>query len=317
MSKSIRRKVLALMVVGAMAMPMVSFAEDRIQPGPDIVPISKEIVEDDYINEVEENNYIRFTGTISKVNERDGNISIWVDSDIEEDEYGVVFHISDKVSLWDRESEELVGADKLEEGMRIDAFYPTNTPMTMSLPPQLTPEIIVIQGEEYVGSSYVGEFNDNLVSTDNYLKLKIAEDTLLVNEEGQAVEVEDIYGKPVLVFYGAATKSIPAQTVPSKVVLLDIEEETEDAEVISETDQEEPEKVSMIALRDTAEELGYEIEWNGQERSITLTKQNQTIGIKIGDANYSLNKSLRKFGQAPELKDGVTYIESTILDIMK
>lgn len=313
MSKSIRGKILALMLVGAMATPMVSFAEETTQPG--IVPISENETAEDHMNEVEDNEYIKSIGTISRINERNGNVSILVD--IEDDDYGIVYHISDKVSLWDRESEELVGTDKLEEGMEIEVYYPTNTPVALSLPPQLTPEIIVIQGEEYAGSSYVGEFNDNLVSTDNYLKLKIAEDTLLVNEEGQAVELEDIYGKPVLVFYGAATKSIPAQTVPSKVVLLDIEEETEDAGVISETDQEEPEEVSMIALRDTAEELGYKIEWNGQERSITLTKPNQTIGMKIGDDNYSLNKSLRKFGQAPVLKDGVTYIESTILDIMK
>ena len=73
----------------------------------------------------------------------------------------------------------------------------------------------------------------------------------------------------------------------------------------------------MIALRDTATALGYKVEWNNQDKTVELTKMNQTIVVKLGSVDYTLNKSLGKFSKAPELKNGNLYVSASILELMK
>ena len=142
----------------------------------------------------------------------------------------------------------------------------------------------------------------------------IGEDTLIVNQKGEKLEAEDIFNQTALVFFGASTRSIPAQTTPSKIVVFEEEGITDTTE---STESEEVEEVKeMIALRETATGLGYKVQWN-EDRSIELTKENQTIVIKVGEVDYSLNRSLGKFSKAPELRDGTLYVSASILDIMQ
>lgn len=284
MSRSIKKKVMALAVVAAMAMPVASFA------GEHPVVISQEYQE-------VENEFIKTSGEILELTDTNGNISILVSS--EEDEHGIVFHMSEDVSIWDRATEEVVKSESLEVGMKLDVFYHKNTPTTMSIPAQLTPDIVVIQDEEVMGTTYVGEFDEELVSLENSLKLNMSEETIIVNSKGEALEAEDIAGEVVMVFYTISTKSIPAKTTPSKVVVFQAEGRQE-----------------MISLRAKAAELGYKLEWNHQAKSAKLTKENQTIVITLGSVDYTLNKSLGQFDVAPELRDGAMYVPVSVLGLM-
>ena len=258
MSQSIKKKLMALMVVGVMAIPMVSFAQEKPMPISEDQAVT--ISEKDKM----QNKHIKYAGEIIEVIDNEGNISINVNSG--DDEYGMVFHISNDVSLWNRDTEKLIKASDLKEGMAVEVFYNQNTPMTMSLPPQLTPDVIVIQSKEAKGSTFVGQFDEGLVSADHFLQLNIGEDTVITNQKGEKLGQKDIVGKTVLVFYSMSTKSIPAQTTPSKIIVL-AEKENLVEETVPEIEEEviqEPvaEVKEMIALRGVATELGYRVKWN-------------------------------------------------------
>lgn len=309
MSQSIKKKLMALVVVGVMALPMASFANT-----PMLISENETVVISESVKE--ENNYMKYTGEIAEVRDNKGNISILVSSDDEADEYGFVFHISPDVSLWDRESGEMVKAKDLKVGMAVEVFYHQNTPTALSLPPQLTPAVIVIQGEEAM-PTFMGEFDEDLVSGDKFLALNIGEETAIVNETGEELTAKDIAGQTALVFYEMSTKSIPAQTTPSKVVVFTATDEDVVEDLEADTDEEVEEVKEMISLRETAMALGYKVQWDNKDKTATITKENQTIVVKLGSVDYTLNKSLGKFSKAPELKNGTLYVQGSILEFME
>lgn len=316
MSKSIKKRIATLMMIGVMAIPSTYYAIEMQNTS-----VENEVSVTDV--EEKENEYVKYQGKISRIMKREDNISIHVIADDKDDEYGYIFHMPEDVSLWNRKIEEVVGKEGLEEGMEVEVYYHQHTPMALSLPGQLTPRLVVIQDKDTYGPTYMGEFNEDLISIDNYLHLTIGEDTLIVNEAGEELAVEDMYDKISLVFYGASTRSIPAQTTPSKIVVMaekddTVVEEPEENEKEDEAVEDEvvEEVKEMIALRAIATELGYKVQWNA-DKSVELTKQNQTIVINLGKVDYTLNKSLGKFSKAPELKDGTMYVSASILDIMK
>lgn len=308
MSQSIKKKLMALMVVGVLAIPMAVIANET----PMLELENEAVVTSE--KEQQENKYIKYTGEIQEVIINNGNISILVNSDAKEEGSGYIFHISDNVSLWNRDSGQLVQAKDLEKGMAVEVFFHQDTPTTMSLPPQLTPAVIVVQGKEAHGPVFMGEFDKDLVSTDNFLKLNIGEETVIVNQKGEKLAKKDIAGNAALVFYGMSTKSIPAQTTPSKVIILAKDEVVEEDAVEEDVVEEVKE---MISLRDTAKELGYKVKWDNKDKTATITKENQTIVIKLGSVDYTLNKSIGKFTKAPELRNGTLYVSGSILEFMK
>lgn len=320
MSKSIKRKLMALVVVGAMAIPMVSFADTT-----EVISEKDKVVISEQNNVV--NDYIRHSGEISEVMNDEGNISILVKSS-NEDKYGDTFHISADVSLWNRASQELVEAKELKEGMDVEVFYHKNTPTTMSIPAQRTPAIVVVQAKEAHEGVFLGEFDKELLSIDNELQLNIGEDTVIVSEKGEALKEENIAGNVALVFFDILMPSLPAQTSPSKVIVLaenaapvsaveEVEEVEEAGQDVEEDKTEVEEVKEMISLRDTATELGYKVQWNNEDKTAEITKLNQTIVIKLDSVDYTLNKSLGKFSKAPELRNNTLYVSASVLDFME
>ena len=65
----------------------------------------------------------------------------------------------------------------------------------------------------------VDYFDSDLVSSDGKLKLNIAPTTQVVLENDQSF-TKIPKNRDLIVVYGASTKSIPAQTVPYKVIVI-------------------------------------------------------------------------------------------------
>lgn len=95
----------------------------------------------------------------------------------------------------------------------------------------IVPSVVVIKDDE--GFVNVGQFAVNedgvLVSADNTLALKLDENVMIERlpdiREGIAVDrsaptADELDGRWLMVFYEDSTKSIPAQTTPSKVIVL-------------------------------------------------------------------------------------------------
>lgn len=67
-------------------------------------------------------------------------------------------------------------------------------------------------------------------------------------------------------------------------------------------------EVVMIPLRQVTEALAYKVAWNGEKKSIELSKGAQWTSMKLGEDNYSYAKMLVKLGTAPEIKNECTYV---------
>lgn len=105
----------------------------------------------------------------------------------------------------------------LEVGDFVTGFYDANAPVPLIFPPQY--RAIVMAKDNPNQNVKVDYFNSELVSSDNSLKLNIAPSTKIVLENGQAF-TKNPANRNLIVVYGATTKSIPAQTVPCKIIVM-------------------------------------------------------------------------------------------------
>lgn len=149
----------------------------------------------------------RFTGSIVNISENTITVS-----DTGEMFSGISFHFTNDTFI----------LGDLEEGTTVTAFYRADAPMTASLPPQVTASAIVSSSE--ATSVALDLFlrqddTDGLLSSDNMLLINIAETTQIEDTQGELVDW-DINGFNLLVIYDISTRSIPALTTPSRIIVL-------------------------------------------------------------------------------------------------
>ncbi|MCB2353625.1 hypothetical protein [Clostridium estertheticum] len=99
----------------------------------------------------------------------------------------------------------------------VTGFYDANAPIVLIFPPQF--RAIVIAKDSLYQNVKVDYFNNNLVSSDNNLKLNIAPWTQIVLENGQSF-TKSPTNRNLIVVYGDTTRSIPAQTSPYKIIVM-------------------------------------------------------------------------------------------------
>ena len=154
------------------------------------------------------------------------------------------------------------------------------------------------------------------------MKLNIGEDTPLFNQQGKAIELKELHGKELMVFYSITTRSLPPQTSPTKIIALD--NATVEAPEVTEVTVQEiiandhymKNGVKMIPLRKVAEHLGYHVLSQPKVNGALVTLDNSSFTIKRGDKMYGYNKSIRKFEVAPELKGMKTYVSEDFLELL-
>ena len=259
--------------------------------------------------------FIKVTGTVENVDVHENGTYYTV---MDGDNTNIV--IANKESLiFDNTGKEV----KLQKGDKVSAYSYAKKPMLAIYPPQYNPEVIIVETEA-MGSVEVDFFNKNLIDTDNNLKLNVGEDTKLVSASGKDVKLDDLKEQHLAVFYTIATMSIPAQTPPSKVIVLDTIEKEEPVEVDPEPTPEpapsnpavqeiikkdfyEVEGTKMVPLRLIAEELGFKVEVMPQ--GAIVSKGAVSYTITRGQKEYGYNKALRQFKVAPALLEaGKTYV---------
>jgi len=224
----------------------------------------------------------------------------------------------------------VVNNDKITVGARVTGYFDANAPMILIYPPQYSPKVIVVENEDY--HVKVDIFNEGLVSADNMLKLNISEDTKIVTQDGEVFKGK-LVGEKLVVIYDVSTKSIPAQTTPIKVIVLDQDgvEEPEDTKDTEDTPLYDVEIMdivvngkkidslsaytaeapngkgfTMVPLRPVAEALGLEVVWEGKLESIRVGLAST---LKIDQDDYTFAKMAPiKLGMAPELVEGVTFV---------
>lgn len=280
------------------------------------------VVENEVGQQEESFRLVQQGGVITEIRETWGHKSILVTN--EETGLETVFLFEDALIL-NQGTTEAVDIDALKEGVTISAYYRDDLALAMIYPVVIPATLILVQpeGTDLPVSAKVSRFDEAFVSADNELKLHIGDDTVIVNQHGEKVTADAITEHNVLVFYTIATKSIPAQTTPSKIVVFEIEEQEEHKEEhhdYSELRQQLIEAsykqgdVSMVPLRDMADALGYDITWNSADRSALLEKEDHAILVTIGNKAYTVDTVDYTFEVAPELTDSKTFVPLALLE---
>ena len=106
--------------------------------------------------------------------------------------------------------------DEVAVGDTITGYYEAGLPLATIFPPHFTVRVIV--NGEFTNLA-VDRFDEELVSFDGSLKLYIGEDTEVILQSGGAFDGE-LANRMLVVVYDVSTRSIPAITTPSLVVVL-------------------------------------------------------------------------------------------------
>lgn len=110
-----------------------------------------------------------------------------------------------------------VDQEKIYTGMYVIGYYDANLPAILIFPPQFN---ALVMGVLSPGQSIkVSSFDRNLVSQDGTLRLNLSSQTDIKLENGQDFW-GSLTGRDLIVVYGATTRSIPAQTTPSQIIVM-------------------------------------------------------------------------------------------------
>lgn len=111
----------------------------------------------------------------------------------------------------------VVDYKQLAVGMTATFYYRADAPAPLIFPPQFNAVVVVAEQEgKFV---YVGNFDEELISTDASLQLNMEGSVEVVTTNNQKF-LGNLMNRDMVVIYRNSTRSIPAQTTPDKIVVL-------------------------------------------------------------------------------------------------
>ena len=158
--------------------------------------------------------------------------------------------ISENTLLVDNQGNK-IDLNTIKEGSSVTMFYNITNPTLMVLPVRYTPDVLVLNTEND-GVVKADSFSDELVNSQNTLELNIDDSTVIefANGAKMAASADDIKNSDAVVFYTTTTRSIPAQTTPSKVIILGDATDTSMFDIADEADSDVTEVPTTIGTPD-------------------------------------------------------------------
>lgn len=263
-----------------------------------------------------------FTGKVTEARVLEDNTGrTFISVEGEDDQIGTIVITKDTY---------VTSQNEIKVGDTVTGYYNSNAPMILIYPPQYNAEVVVVHDTEE--NVKVDIFDKDLVSSDNSLQLNIADETKVILENGEAFD-DELANRKLVVSYTISTRSIPAQTTPSQVVVLLEDEKTDNgSEVIGDVSKMdivvENKKITapsaylnengtvMVPVRAIVEALGGEVQWDSELNSVMIGKG---ISFTLGKDYYVYMKTAPiTLGDAPELVDGHTFVPlSFFREVMK
>ena len=298
----------ALMTVGvlavssAVALPALAGSDEAVKPaeGMEIDPefgVDSEAV-------AQQAQYGLWQGTVESITKNDDSTWQVVLTAGEHD--GLVCNLPGAVKVWKASTGEVVNMDTLKVNDKLGVLLAANAPMTLSLPPQVSEVagFVLLDNGSYAVS---GVFDSTLTNAEAKLQLNIDEKTVVLDLEGsrQKYGADDLKNAELLVCYTNTTKSIPAQTTPSLVVVLH-----------TGMDEETPAEVTMVGLRSTAEAAGYTVKWTANDQPIVLTKGDLTLTFTIDSDKVTMGETELSLSAPAKLEGNTTVIPSDFAEML-
>lgn len=111
----------------------------------------------------------------------------------------------------------IVQRNVIEIGDEITVYYDGNAPVPLIYPPQYTAVLLAKKVPQY--NVKVAYFDDNLVSDDHQLQIRVDDSVVIQYENGQPYR-GPIQHHLLAVVYDRSTRSIPAQTTPISITVI-------------------------------------------------------------------------------------------------
>ena len=329
--------------------PVSTYAPDAM-PTPeiqgDIMVLNGE--ETDVAAPVETASYISVDVTVVKTDsDVDGIIKTTTDVNNKDDQNNTVnLKITDDTLVYDNLGNKKALSD-LTDGTKITVFTGSYEPTPLILPVQYTANVIIINGDQegnVNADTYLVD-EEGYTNAANTLNIATADDTKIVDKNEKEYK-GDLDKNDLIVFYGVSTKSIPAQTTPTKVVVLGKNEialkqieaaknatpaptaapETTVAPEATEAPQVSyaglvnvvigdknvsdvyaKDNTTMVPLREVAEAAGFTVTWDAENRAVILN--DGVYSLKIGENSYVKGKMMPlTLSAAPEIVNDLTYV---------
>ena len=64
----------------------------------------------------------------------------------------------------------------------------------------------------------------------------------------------------------------------------------------------------LVPIRDVMEKMGAKVDWNDADQSITVTRDDVTVGLKVNDANITVNNETKTLDVAPQIINDKTLL---------
>lgn len=323
--------------------PVSTYAPDAM-PTPeiqgDIMVLNGE--ETDVAAPVETASYISVDVTVVKTDiDVEGIIKTTTDVNNKDDQNNTVnLKITDDTLVYDNLGNKKALSD-LTDGSKITVFTGSYEPTPLILPVQYTANVIIINGDKEGNvnvDTYLAD-EEGYTNAANNLNIAAADDTKIVDKDEKEYK-GDLDKNDLIVFYGASTKSIPAQTTPTKVVVLGENEialkqieaakNATPAPTASPKVTEAPQvsyaglvnvvigdknvsdvyakdNTTMVPLREVAEAAGFTVTWDAENRAVILN--DGVYSLKIGENSYVKGKMMPlTLSAAPEIVNDLTYV---------
>lgn len=323
--------------------PASTYAPDAM-PTPeiqgDIMLLNGE--ETDVAAPVETASYISVDVTVVKTDsDVDGIIKTTTDVNNKDDQNNTVnLKITDDTLVYDNLGNKKALSD-LTDGSKITVFTGSYEPTPLILPVQYTANVIIINGDKEGNvnvDTYLAD-EEGYTNAANNLNIAAADDTKIVDKDEKEYK-GDLDKNDLIVFYGVSTKSIPAQTTPTKVVVLGKNEialkqieaaknatpaptaapEATEAPKVSYaglvnvvigdknvSDVYAKDNTTMVPLREVAEAAGFTVTWDAENRAVILN--DGVYSLKIGENSYVKGKMMPlTLSAAPEIVNDLTYV---------
>ena len=271
----------------------------------------------------EHTNYVSFRGKIENITRGSedvvGNYVM-----LNSGESMMRVHVGDEVMLFETEEGKRINIDELQEGKDAIIFYSETTIMGMSNPPVITPSVLVQYSEGSNMQVVLNHFDSEFLAYDDSLKLNISEETKISDTNGNEKESQDLKNQKLLVFYDRETRSIPPQTSPVKVYLLNDEKSEVDYrdEVVGEVEESiqdvemyERNRRRMIPLAEEARNYNYEVKWIADEAAVELRNSSNFFRIEIGNPIIEHNGLKIALTVAPQIIDEKTYVPGEFFNL--
>lgn len=213
-----------------------------------------------------------------------------------------------KTRVVDLKTGEFVKDYKFKKGEKIQYFYRADTPMMLSLPAQMTPDVIGVNVDESKFSMDVDYFDKDGHGIGNRLDLNLGEEVKAKNFAGR--EEKDFLPNELLVLYTIATRSLPPIAAPEKIEILNTkgiadEEKTAEVDEAKKADESKDEDIlkayektpDLYYLRKALEGLGAEVNWIRDTNTTEITKADKKVII------YNDRKEMQIDDMLIEMKD--------------